>query len=124
MTEAGRLSHGAIFLSMKPTAMHLTSLRRSLLIFLSLFTSSLERCAIAQENDAAKPPSAELLQPLIEKRDALRVERRQLCPLPRVRELEHSRQRGRELLVAGEDLVQHGRHGGGGAQAEQPRHFL
>ncbi len=71
--EAGRLSHGALSLRMKPMAMHLTPSRRSLLTSLALIVIAGEHFLLAQEKKAVVRPSAEVLQPLIEKRDALRA---------------------------------------------------
>ncbi len=61
-----------IFFRMKPNAMYLPSIRLPLVTLVVVSTIVGGHTSIAQENDTVAPPSAELLQPLIEKRDALR----------------------------------------------------
>ncbi len=62
--------------------MHLPSIRVSLVTLVAVFTIVGGHGSLAQEKDAVAPPSAEILQPLIEKRDALQaaVELLQVAP--------------------------------------------
>jgi len=70
---AASFSSPLIFFGKKPTAMYLTSIRRLLLVSLALIVTAGEHFSFAQEKESVPPPSAEVLQPLMQRRDALRA---------------------------------------------------